>query len=185
MHLLHHLRQPNELGNKHAVNASHAIIIIKSISIKFIPPQQCVGAVGPQCGLLRQNRDGTFRGIVSVGSILHDNCCIINYPNGFMCDNGGVDQEVCKPEMEKAFLNWDQRKQWRVKRGWGPYDEGEGDDITLLPARISLPKAEHETAKTLEFAAPPNTKLDMSDEDFCESREFRKTVPKKGYGICR
>jgi PKD repeat protein len=157
-----------------------------------IPSQQCVGAEGSQCdnnifGLVgvKRNRDGSYTGTVSVGSILHDNCCIINYPNGRFCNNGG-DQSVCEAEWNKALSNSNLRtgRGWKVRSGWGPYDEGEGDDITLVPARNSQPQAEHETRATSRLAAPSGTELDITDEDFCESKIFRRTDARRGFGIC-
>jgi hypothetical protein len=71
-----------------------------------------------------------------------------------------------------------------VRSGWGPYDEGEGDDITLVPARNSQPQAEHETRATSRLAAPSGTELDITDEDFCESKIFRRTDARRGFGIC-
>jgi hypothetical protein len=148
-----------------------------------IPPQRCVGATGPQCGfLVKHNRDGSFSGFVTVGSILHDNCCIQHYPDGYWCRNGGEDQSVCMDEWKKARSNFLHRRGWWVKSGWGPYAECQGDDITPVPARKSVPQAEYETAATSRLAAPSGTKLDDTDEDFCQSKTFQKK--EQGFGIC-
>jgi len=158
-----------------------------SFTVSIIPAQRCVGAEGSQCAWpVRRNHDRSYTGTVSVGSILHDNCCIVNYPNGHMCNNGGADN-VCRAEWEKAISNSNigTRRNWTERRGWGPYVEGDsGDDIAKVPARRSEPQADYETAETLGFAAPPNTRLDITDEDFCESRRFQRQDAKRGFGVC-
>ena len=101
-----------------------------------------------------------------------------------MCNNGGPNQTVCQDEWDKAVSNVVSRRGWVVKSGWGPYGEGDGDDITLVPARTSEPQAEHETITTSRLAAPSGTKVDLTDADFCASKRFRATNTKQGYGTC-
>jgi len=142
-----------------------------------VPPQKCVGGRGPQCDWMDENNNLN----VSVGSILHDNCCIVNYPNGFFCNNWGHDQSVCVEEMVKAINNTIESKEWIATFNM------DDSDITLVSARKSVPKAEFETIATTRLKAPNFTRLDITDKDFCKCKTFRETneqLKNKNFGTC-
>ena len=142
-----------------------------------IPPQRCVGAVGPQCAWVNNGI-----GDVSVGSILHDNCCIFNYPNGHMCNNDGDDSifSYCVPEWNKAVFDKLKGFQWNASFS------GEPDNLTKVSARLSDPKSLLETVATSRLKAPEGTKLGVMDWEFCESGTFKDEDQKyaQGFGTC-
>lgn len=133
----------------------------KPVADMLMPPQSCVGAVGPQCGWV--GADGV--GWVSVGSILHDNCCIQNWPNGFHCNNKGPDQKVCADEWAKAERDFFRWRQWRAQFIRQP-------DGTRVASRL---------------LAPDGTRLDRTDAAFCESQTFweeKAMLDLQGFGTC-
>lgn len=104
-------------------------------------PQRCFGGVGARCkndtlGLATKTYDHvncTVEGFMSVGSILHDNCCIHN-PKGYSCqglnsNNSGLPEKLapCKEEWEEAWGNTSCGRQWKVK--FGSYFEGNKGDF--------------------------------------------------------
>jgi hypothetical protein len=129
-----------------------------------IPPQRCVGAVGSQCDWVQ---DG--KGMVSVGSILHDNCCILNYPNGRNCNNGGH-QDVCGDEWSLAVayasLAYSSDESWR----WEAAFAEDPDDIAFVDSTRS--PSHRETVATTRLAAPAGIKLFKEDVAFCGSGRF-------------
>lgn len=141
-----------------------------------IPSQRCVGAVGAQCEWVKNGK-----GKVSVGSILHDNCCIINYPNGSWCHNGGKDQKVCDREWWKAVGNRNNKREWEASFS------GQPDNITKVGARGSDIPTTSETVATSKLEAPDGTTLDKTDVAFCRAKSFQEdssTLAKQNYGTC-
>jgi hypothetical protein len=146
-----------------------------NVSSKPIQPEYCLGAVGIKCDWVIGGK-----GIVTVGSILHDNCCLVNYPNGYMCHNGGS-QKVCKSEWDKAINDSLKGRTWNA-----PF-LGDQDDIEKIPARSSDLTTTWETAATLKLAAPDGTRLDRSDANFCASKSFQESpeqLKKQAFGTC-
>jgi hypothetical protein len=164
-------------------------------------PERCFGAVGSKCaGAPRADvlQEGDYYiAWVSVGSIVHDNCCLRNPQKGIWCqdsppipwlhDGAGP----CSAEWRKAFNNTLAGLQWQHK--FGPYpknDEGFSDPLDHRKGRFTkLPNSDHaftidylkgETESTMKLSAKPGTKLDGVDVEFCEFKRFRSNE----YGIC-
>lgn len=178
--------------------------------------EPCFGGVGPQCdgvnvaGLpfgapVQHRADGAIAAYVSVGSILHDNCCLANGPNAVWCQNHeggqralndqfGRNNEPCKAEWNKAVDNLTRGRQWRI--WFGPYtDSHAGEDLTSAPARSAQIQANgrwvkwggSETQSTRRLMAPAGTSLDKSDAAFCQSGRFKGTYWAPGqpdWGVC-
>jgi hypothetical protein len=173
------------IGILHADNTNTDSYILHDFDAQAsIPLQCCVGAVGPMCGelLATGTKCGDAPGgikSVSVGSILHDNCCILNYPDGYNCNNGG-NNNVCKDEFNKAVKNF-------KKREWKAYFSGDPDNISPVPARISNPMHFQETVATSRLSAPAGTKLNKTDADYCQSKSFieaQEQLAKQNFGTC-
>jgi pimeloyl-ACP methyl ester carboxylesterase len=161
--------------------------------------ERCFGAVGPGCegapnaGVV-QHPDGSITASVAVGSILHDNCCLRNGPDGVWCggigkaiayDELSIQQHVfghCSQEWSKAVYNVRDNRMWRVT--FSPYNkplEG-GDDLSQTAnrhAKMSVANSPlfvdytgGETLATRALLAPPGTVLDIDDVAFCRSGEF-------------
>jgi len=146
--------------------------------------EQCFGAVGNQCDGVplpafldhnidfkrKENLDGSITVGVTVGSILHDICCV-RHPNGKACtgwkspldDLPNAHDGHCIAEWDKAWYNT------MMGRGWnhtfGPYQPGQGDDFTQ-PALLK---------------APGGTRLDVGDQAYCASGKFRETKVDLGW----
>ena len=162
--------------------------------------EYCFGAVGSMCegapnAGATQNPDGTVTLMVSVGSILHDNCCLAN-PGGKFCGGPGMDGEpakefnhdgTCVAEWDKAFWNTlTDGRQWQVKM-----DPRERSDLTVVAnPRTSYyqdgtPSQGFETRATRRLAAPVGTALDPGDGQFCESgRASRESFLGKEWIVC-
>jgi hypothetical protein len=141
-----------------------------------VPSQRCVGAVGAQCEWVKGSK-----GKISVGGILHDNCCIFNYPNGSWCHNGGKDQKVCDREWWKAVANSINKREWEASFS------GQPDNTMKVGARGSDIPATSETVATSKLEAPDRTTLDKTDVAFCRAKSFqedRSTLAKQNYGTC-
>lgn len=158
--------------------------------------QKCFGAVGPHC----EGAPGTptylnkdtckVEAYVSVGSILHDNCCLDN-PKGKYCDGvaagvgddlSGNDKKVCSREWRKAVYNSRDGRTWKAV--FGPYKKGgKGDDLARKRARAATttdhfggskkPYKGKETVTTRRLAGAKGTKIDYTDSrKFCKSGKF-------------
>ena len=146
--------------------------------------EYCFGGVGPQCGgapgapnTWSASNNG-YMMFVSVGSILHDNCCLRN-PAGKWCGGTGVDGRnpagegnhngTCVREWDKAWFNTLQARQWRV-----PVNPTTVADLTPAAGRRSVLRegtvyAPEEVNASRQYAAPAGTSLDVGDEAFCAS----------------
>lgn len=110
--------------------------------------QKCFGGSGSQCDeknadtkhpVKLNHADCTATVYVTIGSIMHDNCCL-NNPDGYMCGKqgdwvlGGNDNQVCGYEWNKAWYDSLNDRGWEVKMG--PYIKGgKTDDLTRAKAR--------------------------------------------------
>lgn len=166
--------------------------------------EYCFGAVGPKCdgapnAGVRKNADGTVTMMVSVGSILHDNCCLQyppaeGNPGGKFC-NGPLTEYnnngKCHDEWDKAFWNTlADGRQWE----W-TFDPNQRAELIVTDARPSrfqdraLRSTRHytgrETTDTRRLKAPAGTALDVGDEAFCESgRAEKKSFAAKEWIEC-
>ena len=177
-------------GNTDSIySESDGLNVAHSISDSTaITPQCCVGAVGPMCGELLEfwSKCGDAPGgerKVSVGSILHDNCCIYHYPHGYWCNNGGKDNRTCRVEWRKAKSDRKRKFEWMATFS------GEPDDISFVPGRKSGVKYKYnrETVATSSLKAPDGTHLAIEDKAFCESGSFIENyleLKKQKYGTC-
>ncbi|HYL91211.1 MAG TPA: hypothetical protein VEU32_20845 [Burkholderiales bacterium] len=177
--------------------------------------QRCFGAIGQGC-LSQVHESSPFRNFpinwqqavpkadcsidlrVSVGSIIHDTCCM-NNPNGLYCNRNPLDNPAlsaqdevsnlaCTREWRKAFYDVAENRWWFEK--FGPYYESmNGDNVTQVapqpnrhattygPTGVqSSPQtvAVVEYASTRRLAAPSGTKLEIGDVAFCRSGRFRE-----------
>jgi hypothetical protein len=186
----------------------------QSSVFKFIPPgnvvEQCFGGVGSKCEGAPKARsgkrlpDGTQSLYVSVGSIAHDNCCL-NFPDGVSCK--GINSNnawgvPCKAQWEKALRNTYQGRQWRVTYAYSITNYADELSPASEPNRqLGLPTHNtfpppitrsqddvvsflQETVFTRQLAAPPGTRLDWGDMEFCQSKQA-DYYPKQGYLRCK
>ncbi len=164
----------------------------------FETPQRCFGASGPGCQIIPDpvhpvtldTSSCMAKGFVTVGSILHDICCFKQEQKGeggHMC-RGNLLATACKAEWDKAAN--DTTNDFPYGHGWyvnfGPYFLGsQGDDVS--PATQSLRRSQlgtvQELAATMRLSAPPSTKLDITDADFCQSGMFSMVAA--DYGVCQ
>jgi hypothetical protein len=147
--------------------------------------EYCFGGVGPMCagapnaGVTR-NADGTVTMKASVGSILHDNCCL-RFPSGKWCGGPGVNGSGkaeewnhdgnCVREWDKAWWNTmpSDNRQWTVT-----FNPNEAADLNWAQGRRAVLKTgtsydPPETVASRRLAAPPGTPLDVGDQAFCAS----------------
>jgi hypothetical protein len=176
--------------------------------------ERCFGAVGPGCdgvptaGVVH-NANGTITAYVAVGSILHDNCCLRNGPDGVWCgstakgvlyDETSIPQKLvghCSMEWSKAVYNVRDRRMWQAT--FGPYTGTDGGD-NLTPtnnrhAKMSVANSPlfidytgGETSASSALKAPNGTALDIDDEEFCASGHFSErhdfVVGIGRWGVC-
>lgn len=174
--------------------------------------ERCFGAVGSGCdgvnilGLgapVVHNPNGSITAHVSVGSIMHDNCCYANGPSARWCLPGetanagrvAYDESPaghaghCSAEWDKAVYNMRDGRQWTWT--FGPYGPDGGDNITPVRSRAGqlvyngrwIQYGGSESPATLQLKAPSGTSLDVSDEAFCASGRFRRPLPWAPPGI--
>jgi len=149
----------------------------KKITTRGPSDERCFGAVGSKCdGAPRAGRSGNTLW-VSVGSILHDNCCLAN-PGGKMCS--GLASEFrhngkCVKEWDKAFWNtFTDSRHWQAT-----FDPNAVPDLTWVSARRSRFQDGssyngYETRATIGLSAPRGTALDPGDVAFCASQRARE-----------
>jgi len=138
--------------------------------------ERCFGGVGIQCEgiplhpFTKNENDCTVHGIMCVGSILHDQCCVDTNNTGFHCANPTKGTTDCVDAWRQAKSDTLCGRYWDVV--FGPYPAGNtGDD----------------TSKDLR--APSGAWVSPAYQSFCQSGKCR--VNKKGktiiYGLppCR
>jgi hypothetical protein len=108
---------------------------------------------------------------MSVGSILHDRCCIQN-PNGAMCNEElriVSDDEVCGREWNEAWYNTQcsalpnnfAPRQWPVT--FGPYYLGSNADIDEAGNFIG----------SHQLTAPPGQRINPTYQNLCQGGQCR------------
>ena len=146
--------------------------------------EYCFGGVGPMCAGAPGSPNGwsstnnATMMYVSVGSILHDNCCLRD-PQGKWCGGVGVDGSGkaeewnhngnCVKEWDKAWWNTLDNRQWRVR-----IDHGTPSNLSLAEGRPSRLKdgavvTREEVAASRQYAAPAGVSVDVGDQAFCAS----------------
>lgn len=168
---------------------------------KAVEGEQCFGAIGVKCKgggdaiekflapPAQDSGSGMLRQWVSVGTILHDNCCRLT-PDGQHCQyfnpSQGLwtDSRHCVKKWRKVFYNSRDNRKWQTI--FGPYPDGfTEDDLTDAPARraslfnrigrmIGYYKGT-ETVSTRLLKAPSGTALDIDDVECCASGNFKFT----------
>ena len=126
-------------------------------------PERCFGGVGTRCkgdapgAPFTKDEDTCYvYGWMSVGSILHDKCCIETNNTGYSCLalNQG-DPNLCKKEWEEAWFNTlcsllFAPRQWQYT--FGPYPAGNAGDDTNQDLR-----------------APVGTRINPEYQNLCSS----------------
>jgi len=141
--------------------------------------ERCFGGIGSQCGGIIQSQilgigvvpftkhedTCTIDGRVSVGSILHDRCCLATNNAGWSCPalNEG-DNTQCNEVWQEA---WDDTqcslllggdRQW--KYSFGPYPLGNKGDV-IFTTDDSIPN---------KIKAPPGTRINPTyQKNYCQS----------------
>jgi hypothetical protein len=92
--------------------------------------ERCFGGVGSQCDETIKHEDGCFaKGLMSVGSILHDLCCIRTGNSGAFCANPSGTSKCLKEFIEAAAELTCPGRTWAHL--FGPYPIGNpGDDTS-------------------------------------------------------
>ena len=130
-------------------------------------PERCFGGVGKRCdgdaigAPFTVNEDTCYvDGFMSVGSILHDRCCLETNNIGYSCSglNQG-DPNLCMEEWEEAWYNTQcsilgYPRQWEYR--FGPYPVGNSGDDTSQDLR-----------------APQGTRVNPNYQNICETAKCR------------
>jgi hypothetical protein len=160
----------NPIGTTHY---SFSEVIINSIRIEFecdfsteTGIERCFGGIGTQCEgdvpkarFTRDEDTCRVNGWMSVGSILHDRCCVRTNNTGFHCANPIEGTTDCVDEWREAKDNvickWKGgSRQWQYT--FGPYPAGNtGDDTNT------------------DFRAPVGAKVKIDQQGFCPSGSGR------------
>jgi len=138
--------------------------------------ERCFGGVGKQCegapsaSFLKDENTCCFSGWMSVGSILHDQCCVLSGNTGVQCakDNGGL---ACGALFTEAVCDALAGRQW--PHVFGPYPAGNnGDDVNQpfgVPAGTRLPSAYQVLCPTRRCRLDPAGTTDVCGENcVCE-----------------
>lgn len=145
-----------------------------------VQAERCFGAVGSKCdgiaGFAKTtNSNGSVNLFVSVGSIMHDNCCLAN-PAGKMCRGNNDDASgMCIKEWDKAVWNSADGRAWSQT-----FDPNQGGDFRIVNnprkttfrlggTNMDARGTPFETVATRQLMAPRGTNLDVGDEAFCQS----------------
>lgn len=148
--------------------------------------ERCFGSQGSGCDGLAlgneaakagrtRNADGTYNIWISVGSINHDNCCVV-HPNGKMCGGNPAAQSLtsngdghCVAEWDKAFWNAVDGRAWTER--FNPNREPNLRIVAGRQSRARTGQALHpwETQETRQYAAPAGQALDPGDQAYCRS----------------
>lgn len=169
--------------------------------------EECFGAIGPQCDwtAFTHSRNLGYRGCiemeVSVGSILHDICCVEHGANGKWC-NGvghGIVSEIapwdknqaCEKEWRRAFEDSLHNRKWKQVYCTDPRNSNEIPRVVTAHTAVTPrptahvtrpnlwttyfePSSQHETDFTRhKLYAPSGTKMAYMDEKYCRSGRFR------------
>jgi len=116
--------------------------------------EKCFGGIGKQCEgfplyFLKDTQTCYVYGWMSVGSILHDRCCIATNNKGFMCAKAKTNE--CEANWYQALQDVTCGRTWAFS--WGPYyaKDKQGDD----------------TSRSLKV--PPGAKISPDYQYLCKS----------------
>ncbi len=163
----------------------------------------------PGLPVVKPDNQCKMRVAVSVGSIIHDNCCK-DYPNGLYCKGGVNLYTAFTQDLPAQFMNYDCAREWRkafydVQEGrywyetFGPYTNNDkGDNLQIVrPPRPTKTFGQlgvqdrpmdytlNERVETRRLKAPRGTKLEFSDAAYCESGRFSTEGWCSGIGPAR
>jgi hypothetical protein len=196
-----------------AVIQSYACNGTAAQKFSIYPSEQCFGAIGNGClgaGGGAGNivtppatdlGNGFRRQWVSVGSIMHDNCCRVT-PEGQHCQGvsaaqeGWPDTAACVREWRKAFYNSRDGRRWAAT--FGPYGSHlDTDSLNRVTGRTGVLHNWQgqavgryngvETSSSIVLRAPRGTALDTGDEQYCASGRGRYVAPSgltSSYIVC-
>jgi hypothetical protein len=183
-----------------------------AVKLRLPPPvERCFGAIGQSCKsqaemgifqatppgagmpLARVASDCSIVEMVSVGSIIHDNCCHA-HPDGLYCTNAPGDRLAdetsdlaCHREWRKAVYDVIEHRYWAEH--FGPYYENNNSDdmalaqgpkrqtVTYGPFGVQDAPISSEVTETMasrRMMAPSGQKLEIGDASFCRSGRFRE-----------
>lgn len=176
--------------------------------------EQCFGAIGPGCTpaspvadkVIRYS-DGSISMMTSVGSIMHDLCCL-RHSDGLHCQGADAlsmavdfadDGKLCAREWRKAVYDVANGRMWRATYGPYPRPDTGGDLRSRATGRTAVTYGrwgdkttwgEMEVNATARLTAASGTYLDDTDASFCESGRFSRTWGQPtpwaaGYGMCQ
>lgn len=137
-----------------------------NFSSVFSEPERCFGGIGDRCKgvpiiapMYFNESTCTVSGYMSVGSILHDKCCIRTLNTGYKCAFPDEKTSECRKEWDKAIRDslcsvFGAKRQWAVT--FGPYQIDNGGDCST-------------DCETLPFRAPSGAAVDLADQIYCKN----------------
>jgi hypothetical protein len=137
-----------------------------NFSSAFSEPERCFGGIGDRCKgvpiiapMYFNEYNCTVSGYMSIGSMLHDKCCIRTLNTGYKCAFPDEKTSKCREEWDKAVRDslcsvFSAKRQWVVT--FGPYPiDNEGDCSA--------------DCATLSLRAPSGAAVDLADQIYCEN----------------
>ena len=147
--------------------------------------ERCYEGVGSQCSgvsipytnvmlltFIQDEKTCNVEGWASVGSILHDKCCLETKNAGYLCKNN-VNTTLCKKEWDEAQNNYLCSKTGLAPRQWevtfGPYPLGNTGDNTYTDLKV-----------------PPGERVKPEYSTMCQSGKcsVQNGAVKNEYDIC-
>lgn len=137
--------------------------------------ERCFGGIGVQCEGIpvvapfkKNSKTCRVSGWMSMGSILHDTCCVVTKNNGVHCahPNG---TNLCQSEWDEAVANTacthlaGATRQWR--RTFGPYYSGNTGD--RVPQRLRAPRGARVNPKYQRLCASGRCRAGSNGNDNC------------------
>ena len=170
LHIYSHSDTCYAPGVSYALNT----VTINSIKIKFtecdfsitpeIEIQRCFGGIGSQCegfplGFRKNERTCFVDGWMSVGSILHDKCCLETQNAGYFCSGWFQgDPTLCGQVFFEAIQDTLCSRVWPHR--FGPYPVGNTGDVT-----------------SQDLKAPAGALVRADQQGFCLSGKCRVIMP--------
>ena len=143
--------------------------------------ERCYGGIGVGCDgvfalapFIKNETTCEVTGWMSVGSILHDRCCIESNNTGYGCANGGFFTSRCRKEWDEAVNNTlgcpERLRQWQYP--FGPYPAGNAGDCSS------------QDCLNLNLRAPSGARVNPKYQSLCQLGRCRvgengKTIKEK------